>query len=371
MQEVKNDTCGGGVGVGGSVGGGRRRDALLAALDDASRRLSEATPALLALKNSYHGRTAAALAVTANASYGDMFPRTAVDVRFIARDSLDEDVERALDELRIEGLALPPAPSSTSSSVSLFVLTHRVVNRRVGAGGGRVCAELLAPDVASLLLVHREPLDASPKFRKAYRTVCTVAGSTAASTKIEATHALERIADCDVVINGTNSTQKFLEPHLLKRNAVVLDRLRTVQHRQKSLVVSPGRRVFPRSQRVSAPRPEANISAYAHRGRGRLRVHGGDGGAGDGDGSRRRGERPTRRRAAALDAERLPPQEPSRGSHSVGALSREGVLATLAIADRVGIGIGHVKRMTQAEAAVAHQQKAAAAAAAPGSFSRL
>lgn len=63
------------------------------------------------------------------------------------------------------------------------------------------------------------------------------------------------------------------------------------------------------------------------------------------------------------------------GSHSLGALSREGVLATLAIADRVGIGIGHVKRMTHAEAAVAQQQKAAAAAAAaagatPGS-SRL
>ena len=41
------------------------------------------------------------------------------------------------------------------------------------------------------------------------------------------------------------------------------------------------------------------------------------------------------------------------GSHSVGALSREGVIATLEMADRVGIGLGRVKRMSNAEAAAA------------------
>lgn len=229
---------------------------------------------------------------------------------------------------------------------------------------GRVYAELLGPDVASLLLVHREPLDASIKFKKAHRRVCAVVGSAAASTKIDATHLLERIADCDLIINGTNSTQKFLEPRLLKRNAVVLDVSVPSNIDKKVLSSRPDVECFqganaclPLGQKLISPlmpTDDGDIFACMAETAALAMAMALDGAASD-----RRGGCPL----PSTPSDSL--RRSRRGaSYSLGALSREGVLATLAIAERVGIGIGHVKRMSQAEAAAAQQQKAAAAVAA-------
>ena len=127
---LQENDAGGGEGRSGSGSGSsssssssrpppptRLSQQLLAALDDSARRLAEASPTFLAVRGSYHGRTAGSLAVTGNAAYGAMYNgRSAVEARFLPRDPGEADVERALAECRLEGLVLPPSPPSSSSA---------------------------------------------------------------------------------------------------------------------------------------------------------------------------------------------------------------------------------------------------------------
>jgi len=142
---------------------------LLAALDDSARRLVEASPVFLAVRGSYHGRTAGSLAVTANAAYGAMFQgRSAVEARFLPRDPGERDVERALAACRLEGLVLPPSSSASSSSspsssdTSPFCSFSRVAACFVewiqGEGGMRPMPERSARALSRALRRERVPL---------------------------------------------------------------------------------------------------------------------------------------------------------------------------------------------------------------------
>lgn len=239
----------------------------------------------------------------------------------------------------------------------------------VGAAGNicRTYAELLAADgVGSLLLVHREPLAASAKFRDAHRRVCrAAAGAFAARTPgasptaaaeaaakiVQATHLLDPIAGCDVVVSGTNSTRQFLKPIHLARGAVVLDVSVPSNVSRGVLALRPDVECFqganaalPGGQKLFSPLvPTDDGNVFACMGEtvalAMIAALEDDDDEEDGEWSGAQ----SRWRREALRG----------GSHSVGALSREGVLATLEMADRVGIGLGLVKRMSNAEAAAA------------------
>jgi acetylornithine/succinyldiaminopimelate/putrescine aminotransferase/predicted amino acid dehydrogenase len=233
----------------------------------------------------------------------------------------------------------------------------------IGAAGNicRTYAELLAADgVGSLLLVHREPLEASPKFREAHRRVCraaaeavasrtgvsNAAAAEAAAKKVEATHLLDPIAGCDIVVSGTNSTRQFLEPIHLARGAVVLDVSVPSNVSRGVLTLRPDVECFqganatlPAGQKLLSPlvpTDDGNVFACMGETVALAMIMALE----DDEVDERNGAHDRRRR-----------QSLRGGSHSVGALSREGVIATLEMADRVGIGLGRVKRMSNAEAA--------------------
>ena len=154
---------------------------LLAALDDSARRLVKASPVFLAVRGSYHGRTAGSLAVTANAAYGAMFQgRSAVEARFLPRDPGERDVERALAACRLEGLVLPPSSSASSSSspsssnTSPFCSFSRVAACFVewiqGEGGMRPMPERSARALSRALRRERVPLVADEIQTGLFRT---------------------------------------------------------------------------------------------------------------------------------------------------------------------------------------------------------
>ena len=238
----------------------------------------------------------------------------------------------------------------------------------VGAAGNicRTYAELLAADgVGSLLLVHREPLAASAKFRDAHRRMCRAAAGAfsartpgasptaaaeAAAEIVQATHLLGPIAGCDVVVSGTNSTRQFLEPIHLARGALVLDVSVPSNVSRGVLTLRPDVECFqganaalPGGQKLFSPlvpTDDGNVFACMGETVALAMIAALED---DDEEDREWSGAQSRRRRQALRG----------GSHSVGALSREGVLATLEMADRVGIGLGLVKRMSNAEAAAA------------------
>ena len=238
----------------------------------------------------------------------------------------------------------------------------------IGAAGNicRTYAELLAADgVGSLLLVHREPLAASAKFRDAHRRVCRAAAGAfsarmpgasptaaaeAAAKIVQATHLLGPIAGCDVVVSGTNSTRQFLEPIHLARGALVLDVSVPSNVSRGVLMLRPDVECFqganaalPGGQKLFSPlvpTDDGNVFACMGETVALAMIAALED---DDEEDREWSGAQSRRRRQALRG----------GSHSVGALSREGVLATLEMADRVGIGLGLIKRMSNAEAAAA------------------
>lgn len=93
----------------------------------------------------------------------------------------------------------------------------------VGAAGNicNVYAQMLADDVKSLVLVHREPLADSIKFQYAIQSILD--HSRISKENIIATHELHHLKDCDIVISGTNSAKQILFPEFFKDNSIVLD----------------------------------------------------------------------------------------------------------------------------------------------------
>ncbi|MBZ5583394.1 MAG: aminotransferase class III-fold pyridoxal phosphate-dependent enzyme [Acidobacteriia bacterium] len=109
------------------------------------------------------------------------------------------------------------------------ILEQRGMNLRdlhVGVVGvaGNICnvlAQLLGDEARTMTLVHRERIDESPKFRKAIATV--IENSRMDSSRIRPTTDMALLADCDVVVLGTNSSHALLMPEHLKKDVIVLD----------------------------------------------------------------------------------------------------------------------------------------------------
>ena len=192
----------------------------------------------------------------------------------------------------------------------------------IGAAGNicRVYAQLLAPEVKSLLLVHREPLEQSRKFQSALEQIIHHSGvdPEIVQSKISTTHLIEPIADYDVIISGTNSTRQFIESRHLKPGAIVLDigvpsniHPSVLESRTDVECFQGGYAALPGNQKLLSPlMPTENGEIFACM---------------------------AETLSLALDGR----QE----SLSIGSLSRESVMEALQIADRVGIRLGKLKKM--------------------------
>ena len=86
----------------------------------------------------------------------------------------------------------------------------------VGATGsiGLACAELLAPQVAELMLVGRE----ASRLAKA-----DAQAREAGARRVRTSTHIEAISEADMVLSTTNSTKPIIQPEHLKRGAVVCD----------------------------------------------------------------------------------------------------------------------------------------------------
>jgi len=110
----------------------------------------------------------------------------------------------------------------------------------VGATGavGSVCAQLLARDVAEIVLVGRR----LPRLEEVKACVQTVGGAhVSLATEIEA------IREADLIITVTSAIETIIEPHHLKPGAVILDVARprdvsrqVVERRKDVLVIEGG-----------------------------------------------------------------------------------------------------------------------------------
>lgn len=97
---------------------------------------------------------------------------------------------------------------------------------RVGVVGvaGNICnvyTQVIADYVGALTLIHRVPLEKSPKFRAAVKDILW--NSRIDKERIKTDCDLAALADCDAVVLGTNSTLPLLMPEHLKKDALVLD----------------------------------------------------------------------------------------------------------------------------------------------------
>ena len=76
-----------------------RRD--LAELDELIARLRDSKPVLIAIEGSFHGKTAASVAATWNASFRSMYPQSSLEVRFISRHATSAEVSAIFSELEV------------------------------------------------------------------------------------------------------------------------------------------------------------------------------------------------------------------------------------------------------------------------------
>jgi len=238
------------------------------------------------------------------------------------------------DILHLSGNPPPALTTGNSLTVGLaYRAILRVLEERgrslaqsrvaiIGAAGNicSVYAQLLAPDVAHLTLVHREPLEVSRKFQRAYEQILMFAGADPATLrfKTSTSHHLEDISDCDIVISGTNSTRQFIEPRHLKSGAIVLDigvpsniHPTVLKERTDVECFQGGYAALPLGQKLLSPLvPTSNGEIFACM---------------------------AETLALALAGRKQ--------SLSIGSLSRASVNEALALADAVGIQLGHLKRL--------------------------
>ncbi|MCC7441122.1 MAG: aminotransferase class III-fold pyridoxal phosphate-dependent enzyme [Bdellovibrionales bacterium] len=197
---------------------------------------------------------------------------------------------------------------------------RRLDDCRVGIVGvaGNICntlAQLVADRASALTVVHRESLKVSPKFQRAVAEV--VKNSRLSLDAIHATSDLADLNACDAVILGTNSSRQLLLPEHLKNGAVVLDISVPSNIHPSVFELRPdvdcfqgGYARMPLGQKLGSrfvPIAEGEIFACM-----------------------------AETLATALDGH--------QGRLSFGPLSKASVLDALAMADRVGIGLGSLKR---------------------------
>ena len=145
-----------------------------------------------------------------------------------------------------------PVTTGNSYTVAVAVEAVREASRQmdmvlseakaavVGATGavGSVCAQLLARDVAEMVLIGRR----LPRLEEVRAHVQAMGGAhVSLSTEIEA------IKDADLIITVTSATETIIEPHHLRPGAVVLDGARprdvsrqVVEERNDVLVIEGG-----------------------------------------------------------------------------------------------------------------------------------
>lgn len=93
----------------------------------------------------------------------------------------------------------------------------------VGVAGNicNVYAQMVADEAGAITLIHRQPMEESPKFRSAIQSVLD--HSEISLHRIKTSCSVEDLSSCDVVILGTNTTKQIILPEHLKKNALVLD----------------------------------------------------------------------------------------------------------------------------------------------------
>jgi predicted amino acid dehydrogenase len=135
-------------------------------------------------------------------------------------------------------LATNPGVNLTTGNSLTIGLSYQALKRLLGKRGqklsdlrvgivgvaGNICnvyAQMVADEAGSLTLVHREPIEKSPKFQAAVRSVLSNSGLS--QERVLASCSIEDLADCDVVILGTNSSKQIILPEHLRKNALVVD----------------------------------------------------------------------------------------------------------------------------------------------------
>jgi predicted amino acid dehydrogenase len=133
-------------------------------------------------------------------------------------NSLTVAVAIAALEAAVEGtsrprLGLSPPKGRSNGSLAMENATAAVVG---GSGSiGLACAEMLAPLVGKLILVGRREIRLSPA--RAHAEAAGAVGRVRISTR------LEDIREADLVLSATSAAQPLIQPHHLKKNAIVCD----------------------------------------------------------------------------------------------------------------------------------------------------
>jgi acetylornithine/succinyldiaminopimelate/putrescine aminotransferase/predicted amino acid dehydrogenase len=198
---------------------------------------------------------------------------------------------------------------------------QRLEDLRVGLVGvaGNICnvyAQLVAGEAAGVTLIHREPLEKSPRFQAAVRAVLDHSGIS--PDRIRPSCSVDDLRECDVVILGTNTSQQMIRPEHLKRNALVVD-------------ISVPSNIHP-SVFTGRPDVECFQGGYAHL---------------------PRGQRITSPIVPAPEGEVFACMTETivvgllayDGHFSYGALNKARVLESLAMARQVGVELGSLKRI--------------------------
>jgi predicted amino acid dehydrogenase len=187
-----------------------------------------------------------------------------------------------------------------------------------GAAGniGRVLAELLLEEAAEVLLVHRESLAMSVKFQQAYELIAASAPERRGRLVVAAD--ASEIATADVVVCATNLAKPFLTPMHLKKGAVVLD-------------VSVPTAVDPAVPRT---RPDVDVllGGFAKLPLGQTMVN-------------RLLPAPAGEVFACMAETVMLGLLGRHGSYSLGALDKDGVKDSLALAALAGISLGSLKKV--------------------------
>jgi predicted amino acid dehydrogenase len=127
----------------------------------------------------------------------------------LAIDALEEAVQRRNRAASV----LSPSGGRLNGGLTMEKATAAVVG---GSGSiGLACAEMLAPLVGSLILVGRREIRLSRA--RAHAEAAGAVGKVRTSTR------MEDIREADLVLSATSAAQPLIQPHHLKKNAIVCD----------------------------------------------------------------------------------------------------------------------------------------------------
>lgn len=127
--------------------------------------------------------------------------------------ALEEAVEGTNRPGPAQSAVLSQSKGWSSGGLAMETATAAVV----GASGsiGLACSEMLAPLVGRLILVGRREIRLSRA--RAHAEAAGAAGRVRISTR------MEDVREADLVLSATSAAQPLIQPHHLKRNAIVCD----------------------------------------------------------------------------------------------------------------------------------------------------